>query len=64
LCTLCPGSLNAFLATLADQPALELGNAAHDRQHQDQLASSIARCHRDNLARVVRYFIAGNYFRL
>jgi hypothetical protein len=28
------GPLNAFLAALPDQAALELGNAAHDRQHQ------------------------------
>jgi hypothetical protein len=28
------GPLNTFLAALADQAALKLGNAAHNRQHQ------------------------------
>src|SRR5262249_47056923 len=28
------GALDPFLAALADQAALELGKAAHDRQHQ------------------------------
>jgi hypothetical protein len=27
------GPLDAFLATLADQAALKLGNAAHDGEH-------------------------------
>src|SRR5215472_8169128 len=31
---LAPGPLDPLLATLADQAALELGNAAHDRHHQ------------------------------
>jgi hypothetical protein len=54
------GAGDAFFAALADQPALELGNAAHDRKHEPaDIGGGVAPCfaERDKAAAALGEFV-------